>query len=67
MSKAVMSLSGLSLDVENAPLAPSNPSGITQLNVTGMVTVEVPLSFGWEHLPMMKTTLRLKSSYVPKF
>ncbi len=60
-------LSGLSLDVQNAPLAPSNPSGITQLNVTGMVTVEVPLSFGWEHLPMMEITLRLKSSYVPKF
>lgn len=60
-------LSGLRLDVQNAPLAPSNPSGITQLNVTGMISVEVPLSFGWEHLPMMKITLKLRSSYVPKF
>jgi len=60
-------LSGLSLDVENAPLAPSSTDGITQLNVTGTITVEVPLSFGWEHLPAMKITMRLQSTYMPKF
>ena len=41
----------LHLDVENAPLAPSVPDGITQLNVTGTITVDVPLSFGFGHLP----------------
>ena len=40
----------LHLDVENAPLAPSVPDGITQLNVTGTITVDVPLSFGFGHL-----------------
>ena len=60
-------LSGLTLAVENAPLAPSNPTGITQLNVTGTVRLQVPLSFGWSHLPPMEIVLRLKSSYVPKF
>lgn len=60
-------LSDLALSVQNAPLAPSNPSGITQLNITGTLTVSVPLSFGWEHLPMMSITLRLRASYVPKF
>lgn len=60
-------LSGLSVSVSNAPLAPSNPNGISQLTVTGTITVEVPLSFSWERLPPMKITMRFKSVYVPKF
>ena len=60
-------VSGLRLDVENTPLAPAIAGGITQLNVTGTITVQVPLSFGWGHLPPMEITMRLKSSYVPKF
>lgn len=60
-------LSNLSVSVTNAPLAPSDPNGITQLTVTGYITVEVPLSFGWEHLPSMKITMKFKSVYVPKF
>lgn len=58
---------GLSVTVDNAPLAPSNTSGISQLTVTGTITVEVPLSFGWEHLPPMKMTMQFKAVYVPKF
>ena len=60
-------VSGLRLDVENTPLAPAIAGGITQLNVTGTITVQVPHSFGWGHLPPMEITMRLKSSYVPKF
>lgn len=60
-------LSGLQLRLENAPIAPVSPSGITQLNATGTVCVEVPLSFGWGHLPPMQITMRLKSTYMPKF
>jgi hypothetical protein len=60
-------LSGFSLTVADAPFAPSNTSTITQLNVTGTITVEVPLSFGWGHLSPMKLTLKLKSKYTPKF
>lgn len=60
-------LSGLSISVANAPLAPSDPGGISQLTVTGAITVEVPLSFGWGHLPPMKITMKFKSVYVPKF
>lgn len=60
-------LSGLTLGVENAPLAPSDPMSAVQLNVTGAITLQVPLSFGWSHLPMMEIELQLKSSYVPKF
>lgn len=60
-------LSGLSLDVKNAPLAPSRAGAASQLNVTGQITVEVPLSFGWEQLPMMRISMQLRSRYVPKF
>lgn len=60
-------LSGLSVSVSNAPLAPSDPNSISQLTVTGYITVEVPLSFGWGHLPPMSITMKFKSIYVPKF
>ncbi|MDD4496134.1 MAG: hypothetical protein PHV32_17635 [Eubacteriales bacterium] len=60
-------LSGLSVSVANAPLAPSDPNSISQLTVTGYITVEVPLSFGWGHLPSMTITMKFKSVYVPKF
>jgi hypothetical protein len=60
-------LSGFSLTVVNAPFAPSDTSTVTQLNMTGTITVEVPLSFGWEHLTPMTLTLKLKSKYTPKF
>ena len=57
----------LNLEVENAPLAPSVPDGITQLNVTGTITVDVPLSFGFGHLPPMQITMKLNAKYVPRF
>ncbi len=60
-------LSDLTVDVSNAPLAPSNPNGISQLTVTGTITVAVPLSFGFGHLPDMKITMRFQSVYIPKF
>ena len=60
-------LSGLSLTIANAPFAPSDTNEVTQLNVTGTITVEVPLSFGWENGTPMKMTLKLKATYTPKF
>lgn len=60
-------LSGLSVNMQNAPLAPSNSSGISQLSATGTVDVEVPLSFGWGHLPPLKITMKLKGEFTPKF
>ena len=66
-SQPEYTVSGLSISVANAPLAPSDPNSISQLTVTGYITVEVPLSFGWGHLPSMKITMNFKSLYVPKF
>ena len=61
------SISGLTVNIVNAPFAPSDPNSISQLTVTGTIDVEVPLSFGFGHLPNMKITMRFKSLYVPKF
>lgn len=66
-SQPEYTVSGLSISVANAPLAPSDPNSISQLTVTGTITVEVPLSFGWGHLPSMKINMKFKSVYVPKF
>lgn len=60
-------LSNLKLEVENAPLAPSVPEGITQLNVTGAITVDIPLSFGFGHLTPLQITMKLNAKYVPRF
>lgn len=60
-------LSDLSVSMQNAPLAPASTSGISQLSATGTVDVEVPLSFGWRHLPPLKITMKLKGGFTPKF
>lgn len=60
-------LSGLSVSIQNAPLAPSGIGSISQLSATGMVDVEMPLSFGWGHLPSLKITMKLKGGFTPKF
>ena len=60
-------ISGLYVSVSNAPLAPYNPGGVSQLTVTGTITVEVPHSFSFGKLPPMRITMRFKSVYVPKF
>lgn len=60
-------LSGLFVSMQNAPLAPSSTSGNLQLSATGTVDVEIPLSFGWEHLPPLRITMKLKGGFTPKF
>lgn len=60
-------LSDLTVSMQNAPLAPTNTGDISQLSATGTVDVEVPLSFGWEHLPPLKITMKLKGGFTPKF
>ena len=60
-------LSGLSVSMQNAPFAPSDVGSGPQLSVTGTMDVEVPLSFGWSHLPSLKITMKLKGGFTPKF
>ena len=61
------SVSGLSVNVINTQLAPSNSGGMNQLTVEGTVDIAVPLSFGWGQLPQMQIKMRLKAGYTPKF
>jgi hypothetical protein len=58
-------LSGLSVDIVNTPLAPG--SADDNLQADARVTIEIPLSFGWNQLPPLRMELRTRSAYMPKF
>lgn len=60
------SLYGLSVNVDNAPFAPSS-GNVQQFSATSKITLEVPLSFCGEVLPPMRINLSVKSKYTPKF
>ena len=58
-------LSNLDINVINSPLAPSSKSN--QFKAESFITIEVPLSFGWEHLEPLKIRLKVVSEYMAKF
>jgi len=60
-------VSSLNVTVINAPLAPSNRDTAQKFLAEATIYLEVPLSFGWSHLPSMKITLHCKAGYTPKF
>lgn len=60
-------LSGLSVDLDNMPLAPSNPDNSTGLLADAVIRLEVPVSFGGETLPPMVINLRVQAKYMPIF
>lgn len=60
-------LSGLSITILNTPFAPNNPASIQQFTAQAVIHLEVPLSFGWGHLPPLQADLPIKAVYMPKF
>lgn len=58
-------LSGLDVKIRNTPLAPGNTGG--NFEADACITIEIPLSFGWELVPPLKMELRTRSAYMPKF
>jgi hypothetical protein len=58
-------LSELEVNILNAPFAPSSNSERFESEV--YVTLTVPISFGWEHLPPMEIRLKVNAGYTPKF
>jgi hypothetical protein len=60
-------VSGLTVTLINAPLAPSDRDTTQKFLAEAAITLEVPLSFGWSGLPSMKITLHCKAGYTPKF
>ena len=61
------SLSGLSVTIENAPLAPSNAKSAQAFTADATIQLEVPVSFGGKALPPMKATLKVRAKYMPVF
>lgn len=58
-------LSGLAVDILNTPLTPGNTN--RNFEADARITIEIPLSFGWEIVPPLKMELRTRSAYLPKF
>lgn len=58
-------LSGLNLVIEQPSLAP----GVTDLDFKAdvWITIEIPLSFGWELVPPLKMVLQTQAIYMSKF
>ncbi|MGK9250247.1 hypothetical protein [Paenibacillus humicus] len=66
-SQAEFSVSGLSVSIVNTPFAPSPPDSIQQFTAKAVIHLEVPLSFGWGHLPPMQADLPIQAVYRPRF
>ena len=58
-------LSGLSVDIINAPLTPGSSGD--NLEADARIIIEIPLSFGWDALPPFTMEIRTRSAYMPRF
>jgi hypothetical protein len=65
--KEEFSLSSLSVTVQNAPFAPSDPKSSQNFTADAIVQLEVPLSFGGKGLPPMRVTLKVRAKCMPIF
>lgn len=59
-------ISGLQAEITNTPFAPSKQNA-KQMTCFAEIDLKVPLSFGWQSLPPMRTHLSIKGGYTPKF
>jgi hypothetical protein len=60
-------LSKLSVNLKNTPFAPSNIENVQRFEAEAFIILEVPLSFGWNKLPPLKTNLKVLAGYTSKF
>jgi hypothetical protein len=58
-------LSDLDIQINNAPFAINDND--SRFEAEAWVTLTVPLSFGWDHLPPMEIRLKVDAGYSPKF
>lgn len=58
-------LSDLDVNIINTPFGTSSNGDVFEAD--SFISLEVPLSFGWEHLPPLKIRLKVKSEYMAKF
>ncbi len=64
-SEVEYELSDLAVHILNAPFAPTSNNNRFESEVG--VTLTVPMSFGWEHLPPVEIHLKVNAGYTPKF
>jgi len=60
-------LSGLSVEITNAPLAPSDPQTAQRFTASATIRLEVPVNFAGKLLPPMKITLKLQAGWTERF
>lgn len=60
-------LSGLSVDIRNSQLAPSDPGSTQGFLADAVILLEVPVSFGGKSLPPMRINLKVQAKYMPLF
>ena len=60
-------VSGLEVNVINAPFAPADRNAAQKFLAEATIQLEVPLSFGWSKLPPMKIALHCKAGWTPRF
>lgn len=58
-------LFGLQVEIVNTELAPGSTS--RNFEADARVTIEIPLSFGWEMVPPLTMELRTRAAYMPRF
>lgn len=66
-SEVEYKLDDLNVNTINAPFAPANTDNTQRFEAVADITLEVPLSFGFDQLPPMKINMRVKAGYTPKF
>ena len=60
-------LSGLSVNIRNSSLAPSDPGSTPCFLADAVILLEVPVSFGGKSLPSMRINLKVQAKYMPRF
>lgn len=60
-------ITGLTVTVRNAPLAPSDPENAQRFEADALIRLEVPVRFGGRLLPSMHITLKVQAGYIQVF
>lgn len=60
-------ITGLTVTVHNAPLAPSAPENAQRFEANATIRLEVPVRFGGRLLPSMHITLKVQAGYIEVF
>lgn len=60
-------ITGLDVEIRNAPLAPSDPQNAQRFEADAEIWLEVPVRFAGKTLPAMKMRLKVQAGYIEVF